>query len=202
MLGSAANVAYHARRLRPGRPARPGRPQRATDAEGSWRCLSALALADLGRGAYGEVVEHALAAAALATRSSENLGVAALAATYAGDLDQARELNDRMAAAAVSPTLRAFAAYISGEIDSAAGHPELADEQYTRAIDLARSSGATFLIGIASVGLVTVLADAGRVHRSAARLPRRHRLLGPIGQLDPAMGDLAQPRPAAAPTRR
>ena len=65
-------------------------------------------MADLSRGAYGDVVEHALAAAALATRPSENLGIAALAATYAGDLDQARELNNRMAATAVSPTLRAF----------------------------------------------------------------------------------------------
>ena len=31
-------------------------------------------------------------------------------------------------------------------------------------IDLARASGATFIVGIASVGLLTVLADTGRFH--------------------------------------
>ncbi len=66
-------------------------------------------------------------------------------------------------AAAMSPTLRAFSAYIDGEIDSIADRPDQADEHYSRAIDLARSSGATFIIGIATVGLLTVLANAGRV---------------------------------------
>ena len=99
----------HARGLHPGRAtSRAPDWSRQPTPRGRWRCLSALALADLSRGAYGEVVEHALAAAALTTRSSENLGIAALAATYAGDLDQARQLNSRMVAAAVSPTLCAF----------------------------------------------------------------------------------------------
>ena len=57
----------------------------------------------------------------VATRPSENLGIAALALTYAGDIGQAQELNDRMAAAAVSPTLRAFGAYVSGEINGPRG---------------------------------------------------------------------------------
>ena len=163
MLGSAANVAYmRGDYTRAERLARAGL-ERATDAGGALRCLSALALADLSRGAYGDVVEHALAAAALTTRSSENLGIAALAATYAGDLDQARELNSRMVAAAVSPTLCAFGAYVEGEIANAAGRAHRAEEHYARAIDLAHSSGATFVIGIASVGRLTVKANAGRV---------------------------------------
>jgi predicted ATPase/DNA-binding SARP family transcriptional activator len=163
VLGSAANVAYmRGDYTRAERLARAGL-ERATDAGGALRCLSALALADLSRGAYGDVVEHALAAAALTTRSSENLGIAALAATYAGDLDQARELNSRMVAAAVSPTLCAFGAYVDGEIANAAGRAHRADEHYARAIDLAHSSGATFVIGIASVGRLTVKANAGRV---------------------------------------
>ncbi|MDQ4092140.1 MAG: hypothetical protein M3143_01595 [Actinomycetota bacterium] len=123
-----------------------------------------LALANLSRGAFAEVIEHALAAAALGTRPDGSLGVAALAATYAGDLHQARELNNRMRAVAVSPTLRAFSAYVAGEIDNAAGHRDRTEEQYAQAIHLARSSGATFVNGIASVGLLTVRADAGRVH--------------------------------------
>ena len=120
-------------------------------------------MADLSGGAYGDVVEHALAAAALTTRSSKYLGIAAPAATYAGDLDQARRLNSRMVAAAVSPTLCAFGAYVDGEIANAAGRTHRADEHYARAIDLAHSSGATFVIGIASVGRLTVKANAGHV---------------------------------------
>ena len=145
----------------PGRAPRAGRTGAGNRRRGALRCLSALALADLSGGAYGDVVEHALAAAALTTRSSKNLGIAAPAATYAGDLDQARRLNSRMVAAAVSPTLRAFGAYVDGEIANAAGRTHRADEHYARAIDLAHSSGATFVIGIASVGRLTVKANAG-----------------------------------------
>jgi predicted ATPase/DNA-binding SARP family transcriptional activator len=161
VLGSAANVTYmhgdHARALR---FARAGL-ERASDSEGSWYCLTALSLAALGRGDHADVADHALAAAAHATDPSENLGVAALGATYAGDLDRARALHERMSDVAVSPTMRAFAEYVGGEIDNAAGHPERSEDHYARAIDLARTSGATFVVGIASVGLQTVRASAG-----------------------------------------
>ena len=57
----------------------------------------------------------------------------------------------------------AWSAYIAGEIESAAGHVEVAEQHYERAIELARSSGATFLVGVATVGLLTVQTAAGRV---------------------------------------
>jgi predicted ATPase/DNA-binding SARP family transcriptional activator len=162
VLGSAANVTYmqgdHARARR---LALAGLEQ-ASDSEGSWHCLTALSLSALGRGDHADVVDHALAAAAHAPDPSENLGVAALGALYARDLDRARALHARMSEVAVSPTLRAFAAYVAGEIHSAAGHPERSEDQYARAIDLARLSGATFVTGIASVGLQTLRASAGR----------------------------------------
>jgi len=60
--------------------------------------------------------------------------------------------------------MRAWGAYVDGEIDSLAGHSEPAERHYLRAIDLARASGATFLIGVATVGLHAVRAAAGRVH--------------------------------------
>jgi predicted ATPase/DNA-binding SARP family transcriptional activator len=166
VLGAAANAAYlrgdyaAAEQL-----ARIGL-ERATDAEGRWRCLSALALTDLSRAAYDDAVEHSLAAAALAPRPSENLGVAALASTYDGDLERGRKLNEQMLAAAASPTLRAFGAYVNGEIDNAAGRPCPAEEHYSHAIELARASGATFVVGIASVGLLTLLTSAGRVENA------------------------------------
>jgi tetratricopeptide (TPR) repeat protein len=119
-----------------------------------------------GRGAYSDAVEHSLAAAALAGRPRENLGIAALATAYAGDPDRARTLNERGLSGAVSPTLRSWGAYVAGEIDSRAGRSELAEQHYVRAVDLARTSGATFLVGIATVGLIAVRATAGRVHEA------------------------------------
>ncbi len=163
VLGVAAEVAYHrGDYARADQLARAG-VERATDADGSWHCLTTLSIAALARGAYAEVIEHSIAAEAVANRPRENLGIAALAAAYAGDLDRARELNDRMLAAAVSPTILAFGYYVVGEIDSAAGHRKLAENDYVRAIDLARTSGATFIVAVASVGLLAVRAKMGRV---------------------------------------
>ncbi|MDQ4117175.1 MAG: winged helix-turn-helix domain-containing protein [Actinomycetota bacterium] len=135
----------------------------ARDETARWHGLRAVALAALSRGAFGEVVEHETAGAALAVRPNPGLGIAALAATYDGDLEKARDLHGGMAAEAASPTLRAFTEYAAGEIDNAAAAPGLAGEHYTRSIALARSSGATFVVNIASVGLLSVLLDAGRV---------------------------------------
>ena len=46
-----------------------------------------------------------------------------------------------------STTLRGFAAYAAGELANAAGDPERAITDYTRARQLARECGATFLDG-------------------------------------------------------
>jgi hypothetical protein len=59
--------------------------------------------------------------------------------------------------------MRAWIDYVSGEIESRAGDNDLAERRYVSAVDLARRSGATFIVGIASVGLQTVRAAAGRV---------------------------------------
>ncbi len=67
---------------------------------------------------------------------------------------------------AASPTMLAWVAYVAGEIENASGHGEVAEGHYTRAIDLARASGATFLVGVATVGLLTVRVDAGRIHEA------------------------------------
>ena len=140
--------------------------ERAGDDTGAWFCLSALSVADLARGAYPEVVEHSLAAAGLVTRPRENLGIAALATAYAGDLDAARTLNQRGLDGAVSPTLLSWGAYVEAEIESRDGRPDLAEQHYVRAIDLARASGATFLVGVATVGLLTVRVATGRIRQA------------------------------------
>jgi tetratricopeptide (TPR) repeat protein len=165
ILGVAAEAIYHRGDYRHAdRLARAGL-EKAADS-GSWHCLSALSVADLARCAFGEVVEHSLAAAALAGPHRENLGVAALAKAYAGDVEAARELNDQGRAAAVAPTLQSFGAYVAGEIEGCAGDTEAAETHYVRAIELARGSGATFVVGVATVGLLSVQGAAGRVHEA------------------------------------
>ncbi|MEU7895951.1 BTAD domain-containing putative transcriptional regulator [Nonomuraea sp. NPDC049152] len=166
VLGTAAEAVYHRGDYRRAdRLARAGL-EKASCGAGSWHCLSVLSVAELARGAYDEVVEHSLAAAVLAGQGRENLGIAALATAYAGDLDEARKLNDRQSAVAASPTIASWGAYVAGEIESRAGNNEQAERHYLRAIELARTSGATFLVGVATVGLLSVRATAGRVHEA------------------------------------
>ena len=163
VLGTAAEAAYH--RGDHARAERLGRAglERATDEASSWYCTLPLAVAALARGAYAEVVERCLATAERGIRVDETLVAAALATAYAGDLDRARELHARGHAAAVSPSMRAWSAYVAGEIESVAGHAEAAERHYRRAVDLARGSGATFLVGVATVGLLALHGTAGRV---------------------------------------
>jgi hypothetical protein len=162
VLATAARAAYM--RGDPATTERRARAglRRATDDEARGRGLRALALAQLARGEFAEVIDLELAAAPLETGPHGGLGVAALATTYAGDPARARSFHDRLAADAVSPTLRAFTAYVGAEIDSAEGLLDAAERKYTRSIELARSSGATFVVNIASVGLLTVLTRGGR----------------------------------------
>jgi tetratricopeptide (TPR) repeat protein len=136
---------------------------RATDRIGKWSCLTVMSVLALADGAHADVVEHALAAAALAPDPRENLGTAALALAYSGDLDQARTLNDPGLVGTEAPTLRAWTAYVAGEIERCAGQPERAERHHRNAVELARGSGATFLVGLATLGLVTVLGRGGRV---------------------------------------
>jgi predicted ATPase/DNA-binding SARP family transcriptional activator len=162
VLGTAACAAYHRGDFcRADELARAGL-ERAIDVEASWYCVHPLASAALARGVYADAIAPVVAAAERETRARQNLWLAALGAAYAGDLDQARTLNERGSADAVSPTILAWRAYTAGEIESAAGQAEPAERHYVRAIELARTSGATFLVGVAMVGLLAVRATAGR----------------------------------------
>jgi predicted ATPase/DNA-binding SARP family transcriptional activator len=168
VLGIAAEAAYHrGDRTTAARRARAGL-ELAADGPGAWVCRSVLSVVALAAGAFAEAVEHALASAAQGPPGRENLGVAALARAYAGDLDAARQLAARGIDGARSPSMRAWAAYVGAEIDALAGRDTAAEQQYLRAVDLARASGATFLAGVATVGLLTVRAAGGRVAEALA----------------------------------
>ncbi|MGW6131698.1 ATP-binding protein [Cellulomonas sp. NPDC055163] len=194
VLGVAAEAAYQG-----GDPARADALARAglacaRDDEGRWHCLLPLAVVALARGAHAEAVEHALAAARLGPAPRETYGVAALASAYAGDLVSARSLADRGRPCATSPTLRAWAAYVDGEIAQLAGELDAAEGHYVDAVEAARVSGAGFLLGVAGIGLLSVQSARGRV---------REALTGYLGVVDhfaatgnwthlwPALRDLA-----------
>ncbi|GAA4684668.1 hypothetical protein GCM10023215_19440 [Pseudonocardia yuanmonensis] len=164
VLGAAAESAYHqgdavaAERL-----ARAGLDRDPASAD-AWYCRMVLAVVALAHGEFEVTVEQSLVGADLAGEHRECLGIAALALAYGGDLDRARGLNERGTAAAVSPSMRSWAAYVAGEIEGLAGDLAAAEAHYRTALRLARGAGATFLAGVASVGLLAVLARAGRVH--------------------------------------
>lgn len=166
VLGAAGLAAYHrGDHVRATRLARAGLETRA-EGEGPWQCLMVLSVAELARGAHDAVVEHAMAAAGLVGPHRECLGIAALATAYAGAPDVARRLDEQGWADAVSPSMRAWGAYVAGEIENLAGRGELAERHYVEAVDLACASGATFLVGVATVGLLSVRAAEGRVHEA------------------------------------
>lgn len=99
----------------------------AIDDEGRCWCLTALCQVECSSGRYAAAVERGLQAAALGSQPRDNLVVGALAAAYAGDLDRASVINDRLGEVAVSPSVQAMHRYIAGEIDSAAGRRDLAE---------------------------------------------------------------------------
>ena len=131
-----------------------------------WSCIDAKSLVALSRGDHDAAIEHATTAGQTATRPAQSFGIAALASAYGGDLEGATALNETFRAVAVSPTLEAFHAYISGEIAGLEAEPNRAVAHYDHALDLARSVGSTFVDGIASVGRLTQIAKTGDTHQA------------------------------------
>lgn len=162
VLAAAAEAAYHRGDLDTAQRLASAGEEIATDDVGRWACAAVLMVVALARGEYAEVVEQSRAAADLPFRP-EGHGTAALAAAYAGRLDVARELVADIGPPAASPTIRAWQAYVTGEVENAAGESDTAAVSYRTAIDLAGRSGATFIAGVAQVGLLSVLADTGHV---------------------------------------
>lgn len=148
--------------------ARQGLDVSGADDRARWWCLTALANVAVSRGAYADAIAYSEEGARLATRPTENYGIAALAAAYTGDARLAHDFRVRLRAVAVPLSLQALDAYVAGEIDNLAGDYDTAEQHYLRTITLARAAGATFMAGIATVGLITVRSAAGH-HQEALR---------------------------------
>jgi predicted ATPase/DNA-binding SARP family transcriptional activator len=133
------------------------------------RCQYALATVELFGGNFPRARELFMGASAQDTTALAN---AALAAVYGGESTEAARLIGRGRAWAEnhgSPTDRAVFSYTEGELRNP--HPDAA-RSYARAIDLARRSGASFVEGVASVGLASVHVEMG-AHREALDIYRR-----------------------------
>ncbi|CUR56174.1 putative ATPase [metagenome] len=135
------------------------------------RCESALAAVALYRGEFDEAAAGWLRAATEADPAySAYLASAALASAYAGETAAARELLDRATNSAVLAGCagnHAFAVYVDGEITALEdGHA--AAPAYQAAIAEARSVGASFVAGVASVALATARTVGGDRAAAAA----------------------------------
>jgi predicted ATPase/DNA-binding SARP family transcriptional activator len=125
-------------------------------------------------GRYREGAELAIAARTGTRWEAEGYAQAAIAAAYEGDLARAQEMATEARARTGGPTLRAYVRYVEGEAANLGGQLDAAKAAYRDAIEGAQRVGASFIVGIASVGLVTAQAAAGDV---AAALAGYRRLL-------------------------
>lgn len=123
----------------------------------------ALANVMLFRGDFDACRELVLAGRVGTAWESEAYAHAALAAGYAGDLDAADELLAMAETKPVSPSVRAWIRYVEGEVAAGKGAWPDAEAAYREAISASTTTGAEFITGIASVGLVTTLAGRGAI---------------------------------------
>jgi predicted ATPase/DNA-binding SARP family transcriptional activator len=127
-------------------------------------CLLELGNGQMFRGDHAEAQANMLAVAEVPRLEALAFTSAAMAATYGGQLDDARRLNAR--GATTAPSLLAWRSYIDGEIENFSGSFDAAERHYREACALAASVGITFLEGVASVGLVAVQAAAGKAREA------------------------------------
>jgi hypothetical protein len=135
-----------------------------TTPRGVAHCNGALASAYLFLGELQASADSWLAASAIDPLVAGYRAGAALAMVYAGEHESARQQlaeAGRVAAEAGSPTFYAFNHYVGGELEVVTDH-EAAGSSYGLAIELSRRSGATFVEGVASLGLVSWWTATGR----------------------------------------
>jgi predicted ATPase/DNA-binding SARP family transcriptional activator len=167
VLGTAAEAAYHGGDHAGAERLAAWGLHLSSNTRTAWYCHMPRSVVALARGDLTAAVTHAMEAAA-SSASRDAYGIAALATAYAGDLEEAGRLNDLGLAAARSPSMRSWGAYVAGEIDSLAGRHREAEQRYLEAIECAQASGATFLYGVATVGLVAVRGRRGQPHEALA----------------------------------
>ena len=137
------------------------------DSEGRLRCGIELADCDLYQGRLAEGTARYVSLA-VPGWEAVTLDSAAMCAAYAGNLDDARRLNERARSTTTSPSMRAYNHYITAEIDNVAGDWTSALHHYHECIALSAMADTAIIHGVASVGLVAVQAASGQVREALA----------------------------------
>jgi predicted ATPase/class 3 adenylate cyclase len=137
------------------------------DSEGRRRCGIELADCDLYQGRLAEGTTRYVSLA-VPGWEAVNFDSAAMCAAYAGNLDEARRLNERARSTTTSPSMRAYNHYITAEIDNLAGDWTSAVDHYRECIELSGTADTAIIHGVASVGLVAVQAASGQVREALA----------------------------------
>jgi tetratricopeptide (TPR) repeat protein len=140
---------------------------RDQDSEGRWRCCIQLADLDLYQGRLAEGTARYVSLA-VSGWEAVTFDSAAMCATYARNLDDARRFNERARNSVTSPSMRAYNHYVTAEIDNLAGDWSSALCHYHECIALSGTADTAILQGIASVGLVAVQAASGQVPEALA----------------------------------
>ncbi len=167
VLGSAAMASWlfgdhdEARRLSRAALARADDATSDSELSRAWNAIAAVALFS---GEFDEATRAYQRAAAGALDPASELAAAALSAGYGGDRVRAERLLDQASALPACPSSRAFTLYTTAEI---AADPGAAIEAYRESIALARSCGATFVVGVSALGLARQQAELGEVQAAA-----------------------------------
>jgi predicted ATPase/DNA-binding SARP family transcriptional activator len=141
------------------------------------RALGTLSAVALYEGRVDDVLALAARLAALAETRDEPYYLAlsnldpALASHYRGEHEAATAhaiALEQAATAAASPTVRAWAAYVRGEISMDAD-PALARPYFVAAVEAAREAGSRLPEGVALVSLASVCARAGETREALER---------------------------------
>jgi predicted ATPase/DNA-binding SARP family transcriptional activator len=122
------------------------------------------AMADVSmfRGRFEEAKRWAWTSREGTPLEAEAHALIALVHTYADELDAATERLERATTLDAPPTIRGFLRYAEGELSGRRGDWHGAEVAYRAALDAAAATGASFLDGVASVGLVSARARLGR----------------------------------------
>jgi predicted ATPase/class 3 adenylate cyclase len=137
------------------------------DSEGWRRCCIELAECDLYQGRFADAIARSVSLAVPGWEAFA-FDTAAMNATYAGNLDDARRFNERARPTTTSPSIRAYNHYVTAEIDNVAGDWTSALRHYQECIALSGTADTAIIQGIASVGLVAVQAASGQVREALA----------------------------------
>jgi predicted ATPase/DNA-binding SARP family transcriptional activator len=141
----------------------------ALEPDQAWS-LGSLAVTAMFRARYEDAIDLLERGAGHGALRHTWWATAGLAAAYAGDLDRAEALVAREVGRlgeAPRPTHAAYVRHVTGELAALRGAHDVAATELAAAVETSREVGATFVEGLAAVGLASAWAASGRTAAAA-----------------------------------